>query len=107
MPTKAASFVPLALAVLGIAVPLVGSDFKVWQLSVVWLLVLLVVVVAMHRARPPRSTRVFAGLAALPVLFLLGWEGGWWLIPAVVAGVVLDALAARAEGAHVTLRDAD
>ena len=107
MATKALTLVPPAVAVVGIAMPLVGSNFAVWQLSLFWLLVVVVVVLAVNRAHPPRSIRVFAGLAALPVLLLLGWEGGWWLIPAVVAGVVVDALAARAEVARVALRDAD
>jgi hypothetical protein len=92
--TNAVNALPLILAVLGIAVPLVGSNFIVWQLSLLWLLVVVVVVLAVRRARPPRSTRVFWGLVALPMLFLLGWEGGWWLIPAVVAEVALDAWAA-------------
>jgi len=42
--------------------------------------------------------RVFAGLACLPLLFFLAYEGGWWLIPAVVADVAVSARAARRSG---------
>jgi hypothetical protein len=86
---------PLTLAVLGIVVPLVGSTFTVWPLSVFWVILLATVVVAIQRARPTRSTRVFWGLVALPILFIAAWEGGWWLMPAVIAEVVIDARATR------------
>lgn len=32
-----------------------------------------------------RTTRVALAVAVLPVLFLSGWEGGWWLIPSDLA----------------------
>jgi len=93
--------VPLTLALIGIAVPLVGSDFVVWPLSVLWLAVLGVVVMAVKWLHPPRSARVFWGLVALPLLFLLAWEGGWWLIPAGIAQIAVDAWAARADARRV------
>jgi hypothetical protein len=44
--------------------------------------------------------RVFIGIAALVMLFLLAWEGGWWLLPAVLAQIVLDARAADTAAPH-------
>jgi hypothetical protein len=88
---------PVMLALVGIALPLVGSNFAVWPLSIVWLLVLGIVIVFERRSHVPSATRVFWGVIALPVLFLFGWEGGWWLMPAVFARVLVDAWTARAE----------
>jgi len=35
-------------------------------------------------------------LIALPVLFLAGWEGGWWLIPAALAEFAIEFASADA-----------
>jgi glucose-6-phosphate-specific signal transduction histidine kinase len=80
---------PWGLAILGIVVPLIASDFAVWPLSLVWLVVLALVALLVRVTRPPRSTRVFYAAVAIPLLFLAGWEGGWWLIPAVVASIAI------------------
>lgn len=87
--------VPLGLAVLAIAVPLIGSGFSVLGLAAVWALVTCLVIVALIIGRPSPQIRVFAGLAALPMLFLLAYEGGWWFIPAVLADMVISARMAR------------
>ena len=89
---------PLALAILGVVVPLVGSDFAVWELSALWVLVIGVVMLGARVAAPPPADRVVAGIAALPMLFLLAFEGGWWFIPAVVAKIAIDIRAARVDG---------
>jgi hypothetical protein len=42
--------------------------------------------------------RVFAGMVCLPLLFFSAYEGGWWLIPAVVADLITSARAAMEPG---------
>ncbi len=91
------SIVPLGLTVLGITVPLIGSGFAVLALAAAWALVACLVIVALVIGKPSPQIRVFAGLAALPMLFLLAYEGGWWFIPAVLADMVISARSARDE----------
>jgi hypothetical protein len=96
--------VPWLLALLGLAIPLVGTGFVVWPLTAVWL-VILGLIRLVGRATLPRDLTLRMGYAAglLPVLFLLGWEGGWWLIPADLAYLVIewrDRAGARAAANH-------
>jgi hypothetical protein len=87
---------PWILAVVGVTIPLVGSGFAVWPLTLVWLLL---IGVAWTLARPVlserRSQRIAIAIALLPVLFLLAFEGGWWLIPAVLAWIVVELVEQR------------
>ncbi len=89
---------PLSLAALGIAVPLAGDGFAAAGLTAAWAIALCLVIAARAVWRPSPQMRVFAGLACLPLLALLAYEGGWWLIPAVVADVAIPARAAREPG---------
>ena len=54
--------------------------------------------------RLPRSRRERIGLAVatLPVLVLLAFEGGWWLIPAAVAWLVVELVDRPITGAGPT-----
>jgi hypothetical protein len=81
--------VPWLLAVAGILVPLVGGDFVTWPFAVVWAVVL-GAVWAFGRLPDERRERMILGIAALPMLLLLGWEGGWYFIPAVLAWLALQ-----------------
>jgi hypothetical protein len=82
--------VPWLLALVGLGIPLVGTGFMVWPLTAVWL-VILGLIRLVGRSRLPRDRTLRMGYAAglLPVLFLLGWEGGWWLIPADLAYLLI------------------
>ena len=95
--TRVLRTLPLGLAILGIAVPLVGTGFAVWEWAVIWAGVIGVVVLGARLLDPVPATRVFAGLVALPMLFLMAFEGGWYFIPAVIAKVAIDARATQAE----------
>ena len=87
--------VPLALAVLGALVPLVGSGFSVWGLASLWLAVIVLVTIGRAVAQPEPSTRVFLDIVALAMtLVILAPEGGWWFVPAVLAQLLLDRRAA-------------
>jgi hypothetical protein len=93
----AMSLVPLALALAGVVVPLVGSGFSVAGIAGIWLVVIASVTVARALARPQPSTRVFLDLVGLVLtLVILAPEGGWWFVPAVVAQLLLDRRAALA-----------
>ena len=83
--------VPWLLALVGLAIPLVESGFLLWQLVGLWLLVLAAVWLVGRVMGPrDRALRVLLAIAFLPMLFLLGWEGGWWLIPADIAWLVVE-----------------
>jgi hypothetical protein len=73
------------VASLGLAVPLVGSRFGLWLPISVWLVVLVVAWLASRWLTPSREQQIIGAVVLLPVLFLLAWEGGWWLIPADLA----------------------
>lgn len=91
---RALGALPLGLAILGIAVPLVGSAFTVWGLAVIWAVAIGVVILGARLANPAPPIRVFVGLIAVTFLFLFAYEGGWWFIPAVLAQMAIDARAA-------------
>lgn len=83
--------VPWIVALIGLAAPLVGSGFTLFPLVAIWLVLLALVWIIGRIAIPnERRLRIALALAALPLLFLAGWEGGWWLIPADVAWLVIE-----------------
>jgi len=87
--------IPWLLAIAGLLVPLVGSGFVVWPISAIWA-VLLAGLWMFGRLpltrgdRIARGERILLGVAALPVLFLLAWEGGWYFLPAVLAWLAIQ-----------------
>ena len=89
--------IPWLLALAGLAVLLVASGFVIWRLIALWLAILALVWslgrVGLARGR---NLRVTLAVGLLPVLFLLAWEGGLWLIPADIAWLVIE-LADRGE----------
>lgn len=83
--------VPWLIALVGLAIPLVGTNFALWQLVGLWLLVLIAVwLVGRVMGQRDRALRVGLAIGFLPLLFLLAWEGGWWLIPADIAWLVVE-----------------
>lgn len=82
---------PWLLALVGLAIPLVATGFAVWLLVTVWLLVLAAFWL-FGRVMGPRDRKLRLGFAIgfLPLLFLLGWEGGWWLLPADFAWLLIE-----------------
>ena len=89
---------PWLLALAGVVVPLVGSGFAVWPVSLAWLL-LIAVAWTLGRAvlSGHRSQRIAIAIVLLPVLFLLAFEGGWWLIPGVLAWIGVELIEQRLE----------
>jgi hypothetical protein len=82
--------IPWLLALIGLAIPLVGSGFTLWLIVIVWLCVLALCWVIGRLIPMTRRARIVAAVALLPVLFLLAWEGGWWLIPADLAWLATE-----------------
>lgn len=83
--------VPWLLALTGLAIPLVATGFVIWPLIAVWLAILALI---WSVGRPglvrDRTARVGLAIGLLPVLFLLAFEGGWWLIPADLAWLLIE-----------------
>jgi hypothetical protein len=83
---------PLVLALVGLAVPMVGSGFIGWPFAVGWLVVILLVWWVRPLGGADRTGRLGAGVLAVGLLLVLGTVGGWYLIPSVVVWIVLVAM---------------
>jgi hypothetical protein len=81
---------PWLLALVGLAVPLVGSGFALWLPIVAWLILLGFVWVVGRTQPQTRRGRIGFALVLMPFLFLAGYDGGWWLIPADLAWLVIE-----------------
>lgn len=82
--------VPWLLALVALAVLLVVSGFRVWPLVLVWLLALALLWAWSGRVKTTRTSRIVGALVLLPILFLLAFEGGWWLIPADLSWLAIE-----------------
>ena len=84
--------VPAALAAAGLAVPLAASHIAALPLAATCAAIACLAAWLLSRPSHDRDQlrRVVLGVALIPVLLLLGWEGGRWLLPADVAWVVIE-----------------
>jgi hypothetical protein len=82
--------IPWLVALVALAILLVVSGFRVWPLVLIWLLALALLWAWSRRVKTTRTTRIVWSLALLPILFLLAFEGGWWLIPADLAWLTIE-----------------
>jgi hypothetical protein len=84
---------PWILALIGLAIPMIGSGFISWPFALGWLAVL----VAIWLVRPVDGvdsfTRRSLALGAVLILLITGSMGGWYLLPALVAWLGIDLLA--------------
>ena len=88
--------IPFALAVLGAAIPLVGSGFSPWPMALAWLAGVGALLLIPRVVDLDRRNRVFIDFVAIVMtLVVLAPEGGWWFVPAVVAQLLLDGRTAR------------
>ncbi len=83
---------PAVLAVSGLVLPLAASGVVAWPFVAVWYAGLaLAAWLLSHPAKTrDRLRRAVLGIALVPLLLLLGWGGGWWLLPADFAWVVIE-----------------
>ncbi len=89
--------VPWLVAMVGLAVPMIGSGFIGWPFVVGWLVLLLLFWWIQPLAASDRTTRIGSGIAAVFGLVLLGTLGGFYLVPAVLAWLILVLVCRRPE----------
>jgi hypothetical protein len=83
--------VPWVLALVGLAVPMVGSGFIGWPFVVGWLVLLLFVWWVRPLGGASRATRLGTGVLVIGMLALLGTLGGFYLVPSVISWIALVA----------------
>jgi hypothetical protein len=82
---------PWVLAFVGLAVPMVGSGFIGWPFVVGWLVLIVVTWWVRPLGGADRTTRLATGVLVIGALILLGTLGGLYLVPAVLAWLMLVA----------------
>ena len=82
---------PWAVALVGRAVPMIGSGFIGWPFVVGWLVLMLGIWWVRPLGGADRTARLAVGVFVVGVLALLSTLGGFYLIPAVLAWLVLAA----------------
>ncbi len=82
---------PWVLALAGLAVPMIGSGFIGWPFVAGWLVLLLLVWWVRPLGGASRAARLGTGVLVIGLLALLGTLGGFYLVPAVIAWIVLVA----------------
>jgi hypothetical protein len=82
---------PWAVALVGLAVPMIGSGFIGWPFVVGWLVLMLVIWWVRPLGGADRTARLAVGVFVVAALALLGTLGGFYLIPAVLVWLVLVA----------------
>jgi len=82
---------PWVLALVGLAVPMVGSGFIGWPFVVGWLAFLALVRWVRPLGGAGRTERLGVGLLVVVALALLGTLGGFYLIPSVFMWLALVA----------------
>lgn len=81
--------IPWLIAVAGLGVPLLAGGFAGWPYVVLWGILPMVPWIVTREQSASRRERVALPAFLLPVLFLLGFVGGWYLIPADVAWMLI------------------
>ena len=83
--------VPWLIAAASLGIPLLAGGFAGWPYVLVWG-ILLIVPWIVTRDRPAnRRERMVLPVFLLPLLLVLGFVGGWYLIPADVAWLLIEA----------------
>lgn len=90
--------IPWLLALVALALLLGVSRFTVWPLVLAWLVVLVVIWVMSRSVTTTRSQRIVIAVGLVPILFLLAFEGGWYLIPAVLTWLAIQLSDGRSSG---------
>jgi hypothetical protein len=82
--------VPWLIAAVGLGVPLLAGSFAGWPYVVLWAILLSVPWIVTREQPASRRERMILPAFLLPVLFLLGFNGGWYLIPADIAWLLIE-----------------
>ena len=78
------------LAVAGLGIPWLASGFAGWPYVLLWGILLIVPWIVTREQPAGRRERMKLPAFLLPVLFLLGFVGGWYLIPADIAWLLIE-----------------
>jgi len=99
---------PWLLAVVGLAIPLVRSDFVIWFPIAFWSVPLVLVLLTGRRwlSGSTSTIRIAVALVLLPLLAIAVWEGGWFLIPADLVWLAIEVADRTADGDGSTSRGA-
>jgi hypothetical protein len=92
---------PWLLAAAGLAIPLAAGGFAGWPYVAGWVIALTVLWIVIRDRPVSRRDRMVLPLILLPVLFVLGIVGGWYLLPADAAWLLVEYRDAR-DGASIT-----
>jgi hypothetical protein len=82
--------VPWLIAAASLGIPLLAGGFAGWPYVVLWGMLLIVPWIVTREQPASRRERMKLPAFLLPVLFLLGYVGGWYLIPADVAWLLIE-----------------
>lgn len=80
--------IPWLLAAAGLGIPLLAGGLAGWPYVVGWAIAVVVFVIA--RRTSPTIRAIGRPAFLLPALFVLGLVGGWYLIPADLAWLVIE-----------------
>jgi hypothetical protein len=78
------------VAIVGLAIPLVATDFAAWAVVALWLLVLAVIRFVKPLEHASRSQRITLAVVSLPVLVLAATLFGLFLVPAAAAWLLIE-----------------
>jgi hypothetical protein len=82
--------VPWLLAAAGLGIPLLAGGFAGWPYVVLWGILLIVPWIVTRDQPADRRERIVLPVFLLPVLLVLGFVGGWYLIPADAAWLLIE-----------------
>jgi hypothetical protein len=82
--------VPWLLAAAGLGIPLLAGGFAGWPYILMWAILLIVPWIVTRDQPESRRERMVLPVFLLPLLFVLGFIGGWYLIPADVAWLLIE-----------------
>jgi hypothetical protein len=82
--------VPWLIAAAGLGIPLIAGGFAGWPYVLMWVMMLVVPWIVTREQPESRRERLVLPTFLLPVLFVLGFIGGWYLIPADVAWLLIE-----------------
>jgi hypothetical protein len=91
--------VPWLIAVAGLGIPLLAGGFAGWPYVLLWVALLSVPWIVTREQLTSRRERMKLPAFLLPVLFVFGFPlGGWYLIPADVAWLLIEFADRRGRG---------
>ncbi len=82
--------VPWLIAAASLGIPLLAGGFAGWPYVLLWGILLVVPWIVTREQPASRRERIVLPVFLLPALLVLGFVGGWYLIPADVAWLLIE-----------------